>query len=44
MWRFPYWCVLSGTPLFSSGYYCYCATLLEENPFIWEPPLQHNTY
>jgi hypothetical protein len=24
MWRFPYWCVLSGTP---SGY-CPCATLL----------------
>jgi hypothetical protein len=20
------------------------ATLLQENPLLWEPPLQHNTY
>jgi len=33
MWRFPYWCVLSGTP---SGY-CPSATLPHENPLIWEP-------
>ncbi len=39
MWRFLYSCVLHrlGTPL------CYCphATLPQENPLVWEPPLQH---
>jgi len=35
-------CVLhqSGTPLGSHPH----ATLLQENPLLWEPPLQHNTY
>jgi hypothetical protein len=42
MWRFPYSsCVLhrSGTP---SGYH-HCATLPQENPLVWEPPLQKTT-
>ncbi len=30
----------SGTPLGSHPH----ATLLQENPLLWEPPLQHNTY
>jgi hypothetical protein len=35
-------CVLhqSGTPLGSHPH----VTLLQENPLLWEPPLQHNTY
>jgi hypothetical protein len=35
-------CVLhqSGTPLGSHPH----ATLLQANPLLWEPPLQHNTY
>jgi hypothetical protein len=38
MWRFPYSCVLHrlGTP----SSYCVCATLPQENPLIWELPLQ----
>ncbi len=42
MWRFPYSsCVLhcSETP---SGYH-HCATLPQENPLVWEPPLQKTT-
>jgi hypothetical protein len=39
-WRFSYSCVLhrSGT---HSGY-CPRVTLSQENPLVWEPPLQHN--
>jgi hypothetical protein len=38
-WRFPYSCVLhqSGT---RSGL-CPCVSLPQENPLVWEPPLQH---
>ncbi len=37
-WRFPYSCVFhrSGMP----PAYCPCVTVPQENPFIWEPPIQ----
>jgi hypothetical protein len=40
MWRFLYSCALhrSGS---ASGYH-HCATLPQENPLVWEPPLQKN--
>jgi hypothetical protein len=39
-WRFPYSCVLHrlGMP---SGYHP-DGTLRQENPLVWEPPLQQN--
>ncbi len=39
-WRFPYWCVCHWLGMPS----CYhtCATLHQENPLIWEPPLQYH--